>query len=184
MAEFQKVDVMQYEYVNAICAGAMAGMRTMSAPAFVSDHLSRNESEALADSPLKFLGRPRVASMFRIAAAGEMVADKLPIIPDRISPGSLAGRAASGALCGAALFKAEGQRAGVGAVIGSVSAVASAFAFYYLRRSLGRTTIVPDALLGVAEDALVLAIGRRLFPTEPADPADLHVICRSRTELS
>ena len=160
---------MQYEYFKAIRVGAMAGMRSMSAPAFVSDHLSRNESEALADSPLKFLGRPRTASVLRIAAAGEMVADKLPIIPDRISPGPLAGRAASGALCGATLFRADGRRAVDGAVIGSVSAVVSAFAFYYLRRSLARTTIVPDALLGVAEDALVIAVGQRLFPTAPAN---------------
>jgi uncharacterized membrane protein len=175
---------MPISFVQTVGVGIIAGMRSVSAPAFVSDHLSQSESEALADSPLKYLGRPRIASMFRIAAAGEMVADKLPIIPDRILAGSLAGRAASGALCGAALCKAEGQRAADGAIIGGISAVVSAFAFYYLRRSLARTTIVPDALLGVAEDALVIAIGQRFFPTEPSNPSDLHVTYRSRTELS
>jgi uncharacterized membrane protein len=146
-------------YVKAICMGVIAGMRSMSAPALVSNHLAHHDSEELANSSFSFMGSPRVAQALKIAALGEMVADKLPIIPDRISPGPLAARILSGALCGASLCTAEGARAPIGAIGGGLSAIASAYAFYHLRQKLGATRILPDAALGLSEDALVVCTG-------------------------
>ncbi|HEX8138171.1 MAG TPA: DUF4126 family protein [Pyrinomonadaceae bacterium] len=146
-------------YVKAICMGVVAGMRSISAPAFVSHYLARKESKELADSPFGLMGSQRVAQALKIAAAGEMVADKLPVIPDRIAPGPLAARILSGALCGASLCTAEGKRARVGAMCGALSAVASAYAFYHLRRKIGETEALPDAALGLSEDALVICTG-------------------------
>ncbi len=146
-------------YVKAICMGVVAGMRSMSAPAFVSSYLARKESKELADSPFGLMGSRRVVQALTIAAVGEMVADKLPVIPDRIAPGPLAARILSGALCGASLCTAEGKRARVGAICGGLSAVASAYAFYHLRRKIGQTEALPDAALGLSEDALVIGTG-------------------------
>ena len=44
------------------------------------------------------------------------------------------------------------------------AAVASAFAFFTLRKKLGETTGIPDALVGLAEDAVVLAAGSAILP--------------------
>ena len=158
-AQDEDVAMKRNAYAKAILMGIVAGMRSMTAPALVSEHLTRHKSEELADSAFRLMGDNRVAGVLKIAAAGELIADKLPFVPARIEPGPLAGRVASGALCGATLCAAEGERAGVGAIYGGLSALASSYAFYYLRRKLGETKIVPDATLAVCEDATAVSVG-------------------------
>ena len=115
------------------------------------------------------MGSPQVANALKIATIGEMVADQLPGIGARIAPGPLVARAVSGALCGAAICTAEGERAEVGALAGGLSAIGSAYAFYHLRRKLGESQNIPDAALGLAEDAIVFG-GRFLLGDRDATP--------------
>ncbi len=152
-------------YEKAAYLGMLAGMRSMGAPAQVSAHLARTHPAPLYGNPLAWLESPVAAGVLRVLAAGEVAADKLPKTPARTEPASVAFRAASGGLCGAALCAAEGEGVPVGAVIGALAAVASTFAFYHLRRSLGKSTGAPDALFAAAEDALVVGIGRRALGT-------------------
>ena len=77
----------------------------MSAPAIASHYLSKHPSAALENTRLAFLQSPRVADVLKWLAAGEMVGDKVPGAPDRITAPSLLARGLSGALVGAALFK-------------------------------------------------------------------------------
>ena len=147
-------------YLAAAGLGVIAGMRSMSAPALVSDHFSRAPSARLAASPLRWLGAPGTAKILKLLALGEVGADKLPGIPARIEPGPLAARGVSGALAGGAVCVAAGESVAGGAVVGALAAVASSFAFYHLRRSLGEKSPVPDPVLASIEDALVLGIGR------------------------
>src|SRR5438128_1957274 len=79
----------------------------------------------------------------KVLAAGELVADKLPWIPDRTSPVALVGRAFTGAVSGMDVAQRDGGRPEAGAVLGAVSAVAASFAAYHLRRELRRRTHVP-----------------------------------------
>lgn len=146
-------------YIKAICMGVIAGMRSMSGPALVSNYLVHQNSKELANSSFSFMGSSRVAKVLKIAAVGEMVADKLPAIPARISPAPLIARILSGALCGASICTAERKRADVGAIFGGLSAIGSAYTFYYLRRKLGETDGLPDAALGLGEDAIVVSSG-------------------------
>lgn len=146
-------------YFKSALVGMIAGMRSMSAPAFVSRKLSREQSAEINNSAFKFLSSTQTANILKVLAAGEMFADKLPMIPARILPAPLAARAVSGAVCGAALCKSKGERSDEGAFIGALTAVFSAYGFYYLRRDLGKVSRVPDALLGAVEDALVIEIG-------------------------
>jgi hypothetical protein len=69
-------------------------------------------------------------------------------------------RAVSGAICGAAICKAERERADLGAIIGGAAAVASAFLFYNLRKSVGRELPLPDPALGLIEDGIAVTAGR------------------------
>jgi uncharacterized membrane protein len=139
--------------------GVIAGMRSMSAPALTSNYLAQQNSHRLAHSPFSLMGSPRVANVLKAAAIGELVADKLPFIPARISPVPLLFRALSGALCGASLCAADGKRAEVGAIAGGLAAIGSAYAFYHLRRKIGAAVSLPDAVLGFAEDTLVIGSG-------------------------
>jgi uncharacterized membrane protein len=157
---------MRNVYLKAVGLGVIAGMRSLSAPAFVSGDLSQRNGDESANSVFGFMRSPTVAKFFSVAAAGEILADKLPIIPDRIAPGPLLGRMVSGAVCGAAVCEAEGEPLGVGAVAGGLAAVGSAFAYYHLRRRIGEEKHVPDVLLGLAEDAIVIAAGMTLVSGE------------------
>ena len=156
---------MQNAYKKAFFVGIIAGMRSMSAPALMSDHFSKEHSREFEDSTLSFLASPTSAAVFKTLAVGEMAADKTPFVPDRIAAPSLAFRAVSGLVCGAAICSAERERADIGAAVGGASAVASTFAFYYLRREIGSRLGLPDPILGVSEDALVVALSSAVFKT-------------------
>jgi uncharacterized membrane protein len=93
-------------------------------------------------------------------AAGELVRDKIPGLPDRIEPAPLLARATSGAVSGAALSQAAGEPLAAGAVPGAAAAVLSAFGMYHLRRTLTHRFGLPDLPVALAEDAAALSIGR------------------------
>jgi uncharacterized membrane protein len=146
-------------FLKAIGMGVIAGMRSMSAPAIVSNYLAHNPSKSIAKTPFRAMGSSRTAGVLKALALGEMVADKLPMIPARIAPGPLVARGVSGALCGASVFAAEGERPAKGGLAGAVAAIASAYAFYHLRRRIGQESKVPDVALGFTEDAIVVGGG-------------------------
>lgn len=150
---------MSNTYLQAACLGVIAGMRSMAAPALVSDHFARTPSADLEGSPLRWLGTAKTAKVTKFLAAGEIVGDKLPMTPSRVAPGPLFGRIASGGLCGAALCTAAGKRTEVGAALGVAGAIAGAYGFYHLRRMLGQKLPIPDPVIGAAEDLLAFGTG-------------------------
>ncbi|SFQ66727.1 DUF4126 family protein [Hymenobacter arizonensis] len=143
--------------------GTLAGMRSMSAPAFLSHYLSRQPHAGLDGSPLRFLQKPATATALKAIAAGEIVADKLPMMPNRIAPEVLLGRLLSGALVGATWYKSRQGSAVGGGLLGGAVAVAATFVSYALRTGISEKSGVPVALVGVGEDALVLAGGTALL---------------------
>ena len=140
--------------------GAISGLRSLSGPAFVSRAASRGDLD-LDGTILAFLGSPRIAKALVVMEVGELVGDKLPVTPSRTSLLPLLGRAASGALVGAAVFVSEGRHATIGAALGSTAAIAGGFAGERLRALVGETTGLPDPAIALAEDATVLLVGLR-----------------------
>ncbi|GAB3852290.1 hypothetical protein GCM10028822_19820 [Hymenobacter terrigena] len=141
----------------------IAGMRSMSAPAFLSHYLSRQPHAGLERSPLRFLQKPVTAQILKALAAGEMVMDKLPTTPNRTAPPVLLGRLCSGALVGAAWYKSRHGSALSGGVLGGLAAVAATFVSFALRTGISKQTNTPIALVGVGEDALVVGSGAALL---------------------
>ncbi|HLL40820.1 MAG TPA: DUF4126 family protein [Rubrobacteraceae bacterium] len=139
---------------RALGLGAVAGVRSMSAPALLSRAASRGNIEGIEDTPFAFLASSRAARILTVLAVGEALADKLPFSPDRISPPGLIGRMASGGLVGAALFAAAGHRATIGAGLGLLSAAAASYPSYYLRVKTQEKFGVPNWALGLVEDVL------------------------------
>ncbi|WP_167856957.1 DUF4126 family protein [Hymenobacter aquaticus] len=142
---------------QTLSLGTLAGLRSMTPLAFLSRSFSKQHSAAIAASPFRLLQSGAAATGLKVLAAGEMVADKLPGMPDRISPTALLGRSLSGALMGAMLYK-SGRRSWLGGgLLGGLAAVAGTFGSFYLRKELGRQTQLPDAVWALLEDATVVA---------------------------
>ncbi|RFP63623.1 DUF4126 family protein [Hymenobacter lapidiphilus] len=142
--------------------GALAGFRSMTAPALLSSNLLTYHPKALAGSPLRYLQKPWVAQGLKLLAAGEMVGDKLPQTPNRIAPVALLGRAASGALVGATIFRINHDKALNGAVLGVLAAVAGSYLSFFMRKQATIESGLPGGLVGGFEDLLTLGSGLAL----------------------
>lgn len=139
--------------------GAVAGVRSMSAPALLSRAASRGDIGGIESTPFAFLASPRTARILTVLAVGEALADKLPFSPNRISPPGMLGRMASGGLVGAALFAAAKRRATIGAGLGLLSAAAASYPSYYLRVKTQEKLGAPNWAVGLVEDTLAEGAG-------------------------
>ena len=146
-------------FLRAFGLGAVAGMRSLTAPALLRSWTARQRH--LAPTPLDHVATPTVLA---VMAAGELVADKLPFTPDRTSPPSVVFRALSGALVGGSFCMANRRSPVAGALIGAVGAVAATYAAFHVRRWLVKERGLPDAVVALAEDAATNALGRSLLP--------------------
>lgn len=140
----------------AFLIGAVAGLRSMTAPAFVAwgARLARLRLEGTA---LAWLGSGVAAWVFLALALGELVADKLPRTPSRTRPGPFAARIVSGALSGGGLAAGAGGRLAAGALLGAMGAVAGTLGGYRARTRLGPAPGLPDHVVGLVED--LVAVG-------------------------
>jgi uncharacterized membrane protein len=143
--------------------GAIAGVRSMAPPAALSRALERGDGAGLEDTPFAALGSPGVSKVLRLFEIGEMFVDKLPIAPSRTSPLPLLGRAVSGAFVGAALFVSDGRRAAAGGALGAVSALAGAYVGEQLRLQVAKRLRIPDPVVALLEDGVVLFGAARLL---------------------
>ena len=151
-----------HPFWQVIGLGALAGMRSASAPVIVSHILSHHQSKKLDHSPLRFIQSKNVALALKILAIGEIIGDKLLSAPNRIKPAALAFRMLSGAVAGASVYKATGGKVAMGALIGGTAAFASTFGSYFLRKDAVKTSHVIDPIVGAIEDALVIGSGVEL----------------------
>ena len=163
---------MQKYFWQTVGLGALAGFRSITAPALLSDNLSKFNPRALANSPLRLLQKPWVATGLKLMAAGEMVGDKLPQAPDRTSPPVLTGRLLSGALIGATLYKVNHDSVLKGALVGGAVAVAATYGSLFLRKQSAAQSGLPVSVVGGIEDLLVLVAGLALSKgTDAGSPA-------------
>ncbi|HEX8427277.1 DUF4126 family protein [Hymenobacter sp.] len=153
---------MQKYFWQTVGLGALAGFRSITAPALLSNNLSKFHTRGLAKSPLRLLQKPWVAAGLKMMAAGEMVGDKLPAAPDRTAPPVLAGRALSGALVGATLYKVNHDSVLKGALLGGAVAVAATYGSLFLRKKSTAESGLPSSVVGGFEDILVIGAGLAL----------------------
>jgi uncharacterized membrane protein len=145
-------------YTDAAIMGALAGMRSMSSPAIVSQ-FARSKLLPVGDSRIAFLNRSVTAKTLAVAAAAELVADKLPFLPKRTKAPSLIFRTISGGFGGAAICSAKKRPLLAGILIGAAGAIGATYGLYQLRRWAGQRLNVPDPVIAIAEDALVAGCG-------------------------
>jgi uncharacterized membrane protein len=139
--------------------GFVGGLRSVMPLAILAAHLER-EGPDIADGgwAIDALASPAGALALGVAAVGEVVADKLPSVPDRVEPLPLAGRIVLGGTAGALASLAEGRTSDSGALVGSAGALLGSVVGYTLRTS-GRLPL-PRLVLALAEDALAFTLAR------------------------
>jgi uncharacterized membrane protein len=155
----QKMETTSKAHLQALGLGAIAGMRSMAAPAILSHYLSHDPAGSLYDTKLRYLQRPLVATGLKLLAGLEVLGDKLPTTPDRTSPPQVTARLLSGAVVGATVAGANKESKAVGALLGMAGALAATYGFYYLRKKLGQKSGLPNLALGLMEDALAASGG-------------------------
>jgi uncharacterized membrane protein len=148
---------MHQVFLLAIGIGFVAGLRSVTAPALVSwgAHLGWIN---LHGSPLSFMGSPIAVAIFSLAAIGELIADKLPKTPARISAVPLIGRLFLGGLCGSCLYAASAAVPITGAIVGALGALIGAYVGYYVRRGLVNSLKVRDLVIAVPEDLIAIVL--------------------------
>lgn len=138
-------------YAAAAVAGGVAGLRSLAAPAIVS-RFGRAQNAGLLNYSL-------AAKIIPVLAVGEAIADKLPFMPNRTLAPSVAFRAISGGISGAAIATAKRKPAFWGVVLGAAAAVGATYGAYHLRRKISKGLHVPDAIVALAEDTLAVSAG-------------------------
>ena len=141
--------------ILAVLIGAVAGSRTLLAPAAVSWAAYGGWLD-LSGSWLFFLGHPVSPWVFTVMAVGELITDKLPSTPSRKLPFPFASRIAGGAIAGAAI----GANAGAwvpGLIAGGIGAVAGTLLGYEARRRMA-AAFGRDRPAALIEDAVALTV--------------------------
>jgi uncharacterized membrane protein len=149
---------MNHVFLLAVGIGIVAGLRSLTAPAFVSwaAHLGWIN---LQGTPLAFMGSAVTVGIFTLLAIVELVGDVLPKTPPRTAAVGLIARIVLGGLCGGCLCVAAGEGMVLGAVLGIVGALIGTYGGYYARHALVSRLNVKDILIAIPEDivAIVLA---------------------------
>lgn len=144
----------------ALAMGFASGLRAFT-PLAITCWIAAWGWMPLGGTRLNFLGTNLGAFIVSIFALVELIGDKLPIIPDRITPGPVGARAVTGALCGTALSIGSGIPWWLGLICGALGAVIGAFTGFHARRFLTMRMGVRDILVAIAEDlgTIVLVLG-------------------------
>jgi uncharacterized membrane protein len=151
-------DMAEIPVSAAATLGAVAGMRSMMAPAVIA-WAARRSGVDLESTPFSAFKGPGIGRTAAALVVGEMVAHKVPFTPDGTDSTALLTRAVSGSAAGAAVFKARGKNILLGAAVGAAASVGAAYATYYLRKFVARKFDVSDRAVALAEDAIAITAG-------------------------
>jgi uncharacterized membrane protein len=148
-------------YLLCVVIGGVSGLRSLTGIAVVTIAAQRGWPHLgwlhLGSTGLNFLTKPLAMFVFVVLAIGELIADKLPFIPSRIQAGPLAVRFLVGGLCGSTLAVAAGMPWVFPAAVAGVTAIAGAYAGYWLRRSI-TSRGVKDLPIALLEDATAILL--------------------------
>ena len=119
--------------------GAVCGLRTFTGPAIVAGPAGRN---ALA-----------------LLAAGELIADKLPFMPNRTEAPGLVARFIAGAFCGMAIAGRRKRSDRIlSGIVGGTAALAAAYAGVQYRRHVK----LPPLAAALLEDVVAVGVGKAI----------------------
>lgn len=100
-------------------------------------------------------------------AVGEIIGDKLPMTPSRLTSRPFVGRIVFGALAGALVSRRFNQPLVQGAIRGTIGAVVGSFVGYGYRSLATQGLDIPNVLAAIAEDGVAITVGLRAVGKMP-----------------
>jgi uncharacterized membrane protein len=152
-------------YLRALGIGALAGTRSTLPLTLLAWGKDSRHSDTLVPSQLLDSQAARIITA--TASVGEIIADKTPFIPSRLSPPAFIWRLFIGGLTGSIMTYRLHKSPILGALLGSSAAALSTMASYYSRKMLTRYTFIPDPVWGAVEDAIATRLGLLAIRTIP-----------------
>jgi uncharacterized membrane protein len=144
--------------MNFACSaaiGAVSGLRSFTGPAIISQAAGHRLVD-VKKGPLSWLASPRTGQITALLAAGELIADKLPFMPNRTDTPALIARFLAGAVCGAAVAPTRKTNHRLaGALIGGAAAVGAAYAGLQYRKHVK----LPKLAAALIEDTVAVGLG-------------------------
>ncbi|QYN31866.1 DUF4126 family protein [Pseudonocardia sp. DSM 110487] len=140
--------------LRAAALGAASGSRSAAGLAAVALTSRPDDTGPVASR----LGGRTGGALSGLAAAGELVADKLPGVPSRLAPLGLIPRAAFGATSAAAVARRDGHDPTLPGLVGATAAIGAAVLGVHLRAAAQRR-FGSDRPGAVAEDVIAAALG-------------------------
>jgi uncharacterized membrane protein len=147
--------------LTSAALGALSGLRGTAAPALLSHELAESRDDP-ANGLARLLSSETAASVLTLVASGELLFDR-GLTGGRAGTGSpipLVGRAIMGSLTAAAFASARRQSVILPAILGGAAALATTAAARKARRLARRHYNVPDRVIEMVEDALVIGAGK------------------------
>jgi uncharacterized membrane protein len=143
---------------RAVLLGAVTGVRSQVPVALLAIEADRGGFDPGPGRLARRFGSREGVLGAVVAAAGELVADKLPITPARTTVGPFLQRLVTGGAVGAAVHYDAGRSRPLGAVLGAAGAGAGAWLATSARAAAAERTRLPGPLLGAVEDLLAVAL--------------------------
>jgi len=139
----------------ALLIGFFGGLRSLTPPAAAA--WAAYLGWLRLERPLSLVGAVPAVAVFTLLAAMELVADKLPGIPNRTSPPGLIARVLSGGFAGMCVAASGAQGIVLGAALGVVGGVAGTFAGYHARTGIVKALGTRDVYVALVEDLIAVA---------------------------
>ncbi len=147
----------------ALLIGVVAGLRSVTAPAAVA-WAALLKWINLDGTWVSWLGHPVTVAVITVLAVLELIADKLPAMPDRMAVVSFTARIVLGAFAGAVIGTAWGYTwGGLGA--GVIGAVLGTLGGYEARTRLAAARDGHDLPIALLEDAVAVLGGFAIAAT-------------------
>jgi uncharacterized membrane protein len=144
---------------RALLLGAVTGIRSQVPVVLLAIEAQRGDFDPGVGRMARRLGSPGGVVGAALAAAGELVADKLSVTPSRLEPGPFVGRLVAGGVVGAAVHYDAGRSRALGALLGAAGAGVGAAAATRARAAAAGAGRLPEPLLGAAEDLVAVGLG-------------------------
>lgn len=135
--------------------GFCAGLRSLTPPAVLAWAVYLGWLKL--DLPFVYIGSLAAVVVFSALAAMELIADKLPQIPDRTSAPGLAARIVAGGFSGMCIAAAGMQGVFAGAALGAAGGIAGCFSGHRVRREFTKRFGMSDLYIALLEDSVALA---------------------------
>lgn len=147
---------------RSVVIGIAAGMRSMT-PFGVLAKERDNTSVSGSWQKWPVLRSRAGRIVLQMAWWSELMGDKMPVVPARITPEPLGGRAMTGALAGMAIGTAGSGATPkiVGAVFGAAGAVAGSYGGYHARSYLTKEVGLPDLPGALVEDVTAWVVAKK-----------------------